>query len=70
MLKKLEVNIQKNALFTKTDKLLLAFSGGVDSVVLADLLHKAGYQFDLAHCNFKLRGNEADTDTKFCESYA
>ncbi|MES2763455.1 MAG: tRNA lysidine(34) synthetase TilS [Bacteroidota bacterium] len=70
MLKKLEVNIHKNALFSKNDKLLLAFSGGVDSVVLADLLYKAGYQFNLAHCNFKLRGTEADNDTEFCEHYA
>jgi tRNA(Ile)-lysidine synthase len=70
VLKKLEVNIHKNALFSKTDKLLVAFSGGVDSVVLSDLLHKAGYQFDLAHCNFQLRGNEANQDTEFCEIYA
>jgi tRNA(Ile)-lysidine synthase len=70
VLKKLEVNIRKNALFSKTDKLLLAFSGGVDSVVLAELLRKTGYAFDLAHCNFKLRGNEANTDTEFCEDYA
>ncbi len=70
VLKKLEVNIHKNALFSKTDKLLLAFSGGVDSVVLADLLQKTGYQFDMAHCNFKLRGTEANEDTDFCEKYA
>ena len=33
-------------------------------------MNKAGYQFDLAHCNFKLRGNEANEDTDFCENYA
>ena len=70
VLKKFEVNIHKNALFSKNDKLLLAFSGGVDSVVLADLLHKSGYKFDIAHCNFQLRGMEAKADSKFCESYA
>lgn len=70
MLKRFEVNINKNTLFNKTDKLLLAFSGGVDSVVLADLLHKAGYQIELAHCNFQLRGQEAKDDTSFCESFA
>lgn len=70
MLKQFEVNIHKNALFSKADKLLVAFSGGVDSVVLSDLLHKAGYQFDLAHCNFQLRGTEAYDDTAFCKSYA
>ncbi len=70
MLKRFEVNITKNTLFNKSDKLLLAFSGGVDSVVLADLLHKAGYTFDLAHCNFQLRGTEANGDTEFCKTYA
>ena len=70
MLKKLEVNIHKNHLFNKTDKLLVAFSGGVDSVVLADLLHKGNYSFDLAHCNFQLRGTEANGDTEFCSSFA
>ncbi|MBC7696466.1 MAG: tRNA lysidine(34) synthetase TilS [Burkholderiales bacterium] len=70
MLKKLEVNIYKNALFNKTDKLLVAFSGGVDSVVLTDLLSKAGYQIELAHCNFQLRGKEAIDDTAFCKSFA
>ena len=66
MLKRFEVNITKNNLFSKTDKLLVAFSGGVDSVVLADLLHKSGYNIELAHCNFQLRGQEAKDDTAFC----
>ena len=70
MLKQFEINILKNNLFNKTDKLLVAFSGGVDSIVLCDLLTKAGYHFDLAHCNFQLRGIEANDDTSFCETYA
>lgn len=70
MLKQFEINISKNTLFSKTDKLLLAFSGGVDSLVLADLLHKAGYNIELAHCNFQLRGQEAKDDTAFCENFA
>ena len=70
MLKQFEVNIHKNDLFSKTDKLLVAYSGGVDSVVLCDLLTKAGYRFDLAHCNFQLRGSEAIDDTAFCERYS
>ncbi len=70
MLKRFEVNITKNKLFSKTDKLLVAFSGGVDSVVLIDLLNKAGYFFELAHCNFQLRGDEAIGDTAFCNTFA
>ena len=70
MLKRFQVNITKNTLFNKSDKLLLAFSGGIDSVVLADLLQRAGYSFELAHCNFQLRGAEANGDTDFCNRYA
>lgn len=45
---------------------MLAISGGLDSVALAHLLKEGGYQFSLAHCNFKLRGKESDADEKSC----
>jgi tRNA(Ile)-lysidine synthase len=70
VLKQFESNIHKNDLFRKEDRLLLAFSGGVDSVVLAHLLQTAGYTFELAHCNFQLRGAEANEDTTFCKNMA
>lgn len=44
---------------------LLACSGGVDSVVLAHLLHRMKLPFSMAHCNFQLRGNESDADAEF-----
>ena len=41
---------------------LLACSGGVDSMVLLDLLHQSHCKFAVAHCNFQLRGDESDAD--------
>lgn len=57
--------INKENLFSPKDKLLLAVSGGVDSVVLCELCKLAGYDFIIAHCNFKLRGPESERDKEF-----
>lgn len=51
-------------------KLILALSGGIDSMVLADMLLKAKADFVLAHCNFHLRGEESDGDERFVRDYA
>jgi len=60
--------IAEQELFAPDSRILLAVSGGVDSVVMADLFHKAGYRFGMAHCNFRLRENESDEDEQFvCE---
>ena len=63
-------NIKDLDLFSKGDKLILAISGGADSVALACLLKETGYNFVLAHCNFKLRGNESDNDEVFVKNLA
>ena len=57
--------IKKENLFTKKDHLLIAVSGGADSAVLCALCAAAGFTFSLAHCNFKLRGDESDRDELF-----
>lgn len=51
-------------------KLILALSGGIDSMVLADMLLQAKADFVLAHCNFHLRGEESDGDEQFVRDYA
>ncbi|OUR91152.1 tRNA lysidine(34) synthetase TilS [Flavobacteriales bacterium 34_180_T64] len=58
-------HIDKNFPFLNESKLLIAISGGMDSVVLTHLCHKLGLNFALAHCNFKLRGQESDHDESF-----
>lgn len=58
-------NIRQQNLFTPKDKLLIAVSGGVDSVVLCELCRQAGYEFGIAHCNFQLRGSDSERDENF-----
>ena len=68
MLKKLENHINQNLSFLKDKKLLIAISGGVDSVVLAHLLSTLKFNISLAHCNFNLRPIECDIDEEFVKN--
>ncbi|HEY6063924.1 MAG TPA: tRNA lysidine(34) synthetase TilS [Chitinophagaceae bacterium] len=65
LLQRFKENIRHLNLFSPKDKLLLAVSGGVDSVVLCELCKQSGYSFIIAHCNFQLRGEESERDEEF-----
>lgn len=62
--------IDSNFTFLKGKRLLLACSGGVDSVVLTHLCVGANLDITLAHCNFNLRGKESDDDALFVQDLA
>ena len=65
LLERFQEFITEKKLFSKNQKLLLAVSGGLDSVVLCDLCYRSGFDFVIAHCNFRLRGEESDRDEMF-----
>lgn len=62
--------IQKKSLFHPSDAILLAVSGGIDSVVMAHLFSQTSFNFAIAHCNFALRGQASDEDERFVQDLA
>jgi len=58
----------QHQLVDSTSTTLIAVSGGVDSVVLCDLMFGAGWPFAIAHCNFQLRGDSSEEDALFCKA--
>ena len=70
LLERFKEFIRQQNLFLPKDKLLLAVSGGVDSVVLCELCHQAGFDFAIVHCNFQLRGEDSDRDENFVRKLA
>ncbi|PLX11296.1 MAG: tRNA lysidine(34) synthetase TilS, partial [Marinilabiliales bacterium] len=70
LLHKVKRHIADNELFDKQSKLLVTVSGGVDSVVMLNVLSELGFNLSIAHCNFKLRGVESDKDENFVRNLA
>jgi tRNA(Ile)-lysidine synthase len=70
MLTKLTKHLAQNFSFLENKKLLLAISGGLDSVVMAHLFHQLKFDVALAHCNFQLRGLESFGDQNFVQDFA
>jgi tRNA(Ile)-lysidine synthase len=70
MLQQFKAEIEEELAFLKSINTLIAISGGVDSVVMAQLFKACGIPFVLAHCNFKLRGEESDGDEQFIRNLA
>jgi tRNA(Ile)-lysidine synthase len=62
--------LKKEQLFPSSQPILLAVSGGMDSVAMADVCHKANITFGIAHCNFQLRGTMSDEDEDFVRKLA
>ena len=69
MLEQFKAYINRYNLIGEGDRLVLALSGGIDSMVLADLLLKSKVDFVAAHCNFHLRGEKSDGDERFVRDF-
>ena len=62
--------MESEGLCSSDDRILLAVSGGIDSVVMAHLFRQAGVNGAIAHCNFQLRGEDSQQDVSFTKELA
>lgn len=61
--------IHQHRLFDADHHILVALSGGLDSMTLLSMLHRLHFNVAAAHVNFDLRGQESEKDSSFCEAY-
>jgi tRNA(Ile)-lysidine synthase len=62
--------ISENNLFRSDNRILLAVSGGIDSMAMAHLFLKLETKIGIAHCNFCLRDKESDKDEELVKSFS
>ena len=70
MLESFKKHIQNSFPELQDNHFIIACSGGLDSMVLTELCQEAGLQFSMAHCNFRLRGQESQADEDFLKEHA
>ncbi len=70
MIDRFQSFVSANKLCQPANRILLAVSGGMDSVAMAELFHQARFRFGIAHCNFGLRGAESDGEEEFVRQLA
>lgn len=70
MLEEFRKYIEENSLVENSHRVLLAVSGGIDSMVMTHLFLSTATEIGIAHCNFNLRGSESDEDASFVKKFA
>ncbi len=70
MIKKIEKFLYENNIKSNNIKILLAVSGGIDSMTMINCFQKLKFKISIAHCNFKLRGNESYNDMLFVKNFS
>lgn len=68
MIVKFQQYIDQHQLCNNNDQILVAVSGGIDSIAMLHLFVKSNYKIAIAHCNFQLRARESDEDEKFVQN--
>ena len=70
MLKDFQDYIKEHHLLSPGARVIVALSSGIDSMVLVYLLKQSGFNVEIAHCNFGLRGKDADADQQLAKETA